>query len=329
MSYDVAPLKKALDRYAAQRTERELTHARTVRELNERFPRLAEIEREISSCGLLLVENVMKGGPDVEANVMRIKQRVKLLRNERAEILESNGLPFNAIDARYSCEKCADTGYIGSEMCECLREVYRKEQYSALAELFAMSNGRLEQFDPMQYDGAADQNGISPRIYMTQIAESCKKYGTNFSLSSPSLFFCGDSGNGKTLFMASAARNAIEKNYSVIYFSAFDLAKLFEDDRFSKNGEADETLARLEKCDLLLIDSLGTEMTTAYTASALYQLLNRRLADKRPTIISSALNTDELGARYGSHLAARIRADFRLVPIYAASAQKAKNIWEM
>ena len=45
MSYDVAPLKKALDRYATQRTERELTHARTVRELNDRFPRLAEIER--------------------------------------------------------------------------------------------------------------------------------------------------------------------------------------------------------------------------------------------------------------------------------------------
>ena len=62
MSYDVAALKRALDRFAEQKTERELAHARTVRELNERYPRLAEIERDIASCGLMIVENVMKGG---------------------------------------------------------------------------------------------------------------------------------------------------------------------------------------------------------------------------------------------------------------------------
>ena len=127
MSYDVAPLKKALDRYAAQRSDRELSHARMVRELNERFPRLEEIEREISSCGLLLVENVMKGGDSVEENVLKIKHRVKSLRAERAAILEANGLPSTTSDARYACEACADTGYIGSEMCECLREIYREE----------------------------------------------------------------------------------------------------------------------------------------------------------------------------------------------------------
>ena len=72
-------------------------------------------------------------------------------------------------------------------------------------------------------------------------------------------------------------------------------------------------------------------MTTAYTASALYQLLSHRLAEKRPTILASVMNTDELGARYGSHLAARIRADFMIGPLFARdrSAQKSRNILEI
>ena len=136
MSYDVAALKRALDRFAEQKTERELAHARTVRELNERYPRLAEIERDIASCGLMIVENVMKGGDAVEDNVARIKARVRALREERAAILRENRLPPDAADGRYACAACGDTGYVGSEMCACLRGIYREEQYAELAELF-------------------------------------------------------------------------------------------------------------------------------------------------------------------------------------------------
>lgn len=331
MSYDVAPLKKALDRFAAQRTERELGHARTVRELNERFPRLAEIEQAISLCGLMLVENVMKGGDAVEENVLKIKQRVKALRAERAEILVTNDLPANAIDARYVCEKCADSGYIGSEMCECLREIYREEQYACLAELFAMSSGQPELFDAEQYSPEINADGISPRKYMSIVAEKCRKYGAAFSSSSQNLLFGGEGSTEKTYFMAMIARRAIEKNASVVYYSAFNLAKLFEEERFDKTGEPAEEILRLEKCDLLMLDGLGTEMTTAYTASALYQLINRRLAEKKPTILSTAMNVDELGARYGSHLSARLRADFVPVPIYARmdSARRGRSILEI
>ena len=202
MTYDVIALKKALDRYAAQRTERELAHARTVRELNTRIPRLAEIERELSSCGLMIVENVVKGGESIEQNVADIKAHTKTLRAERAALLKEHGLPSDLIDGHASCPHCNDTGYVGSEMCACLRAVYREEQMESLSELFSQSEGRIETFDEMQYSPVkAENNPVAPREYMRLIAEKCKKYADAFSDQSPNLLFSGESGAGKTFFM--------------------------------------------------------------------------------------------------------------------------------
>lgn len=332
MTYDVIALKKALDRYAAQRTERELAHARTVRELNTRIPRLAEIERELSSCGLMIVENVVKGGESIEQNVADIKAHTKTLRAERAALLKEHGLPSDLIDGHVSCPHCNDTGYVGSEMCACLRAVYREEQMESLSELFSQSEGRIETFDEMQYSPVkAENNPVAPREYMRLIAEKCKKYADAFSDQSPNLLFSGESGAGKTFFMACIARAAIEKNASVVYKTAFTLAKQFEDDRFSRSEDADAELERCAKCDLLLIDNLGTETTTAYTASALYQLLNRRIAAKHPTILATAMNIDEIAARYGSHMSARLRSDFILLPVYPRihAIRKTRSILEI
>ena len=332
MSYDVAALKRALDRFTEQRTERELARVKTVRELNERYPRLAEIEGEISSCGLMIVENVMKGGDAVEENVMRIKARVRALRDERAAILKQNGLPADIIDGRYACPLCGDTGYVGSEMCACLREIYRQEQYKELSELFSLADGRIEAFDETLYSAVkTESESVTPREYMQLVAAKCRKYALGFSTSSPNLLFCGESGSGKTFLMACIARSAVERDASVVYRSAFALAKLFEDERFSKTGEAEDALARCVKCDLLLIDNLGTEMTTAYTNSALYQLINQRIAEKHPTLISTAMNTDEIAARYGPHMSARLRADFVLLPVYprADGQSRGRNILEI
>lgn len=317
MSYDVTALKKALERYATQRTERELAHARTVRELNERIPRLAEIEKALSSCGLSIVENVVKGGDSVEENVAAIKRQSRALRTERAELLKAQHLPEDLIDGHTSCAACGDTGYIGSEMCECLRRVYREEQYDALSELFSQSEGRMEAFDVSQYSPVkTGESPVSPQECMHLLAEKCRKYAADFSNISPNLLFHGESGSGKTFFMACIARTAVEKNAFVVYQSAFTLAKQLEDDRFGKSEDSSAALEQCAKCDLLIIDNLGTETTTAYTASALYQLLNRRVSEKRPTLIATAMNIDEIAARYGTHMSARIRSDYILMPLY-------------
>jgi DNA replication protein DnaC len=47
----------------------------------------------------------------------------------------------------------------------------------------------------------------------------------------------------------------------------------------------------------LILDDLGTEMTTAFTISALYELINTRLVTGKKTIVSSNLASHEMRRR--------------------------------
>ena len=91
--------------------------------------------------------------------------------------------------------------------------------------------------------------------------------------------------------------------YSTI-FSRFEAAKFRRDD----DTAPDEDVARYENCDLLILDDLGTEMTTTFVQSALYQLINGRLMAGKKTIISTNLNPEEIGRRYSPQVRSRLGA---------------------
>ena len=69
-------------------------------------------------------------------------------------------------------------------------------------------------------------------------------------------------------------------------------------------------------CDLLILDDLGTEMTTAFVQSALYQIVNGRMLSGRSTIISTNLAPEELGHRYGAPILSRIEGAYQILPFF-------------
>ena len=60
----------------------------------------------------------------------------------------------------------------------------------------------------------------------------------------------------------------------------------------------------------MILDDLGTEMTTQFTQSALYTVVNTRLCASRPTIISTNLSADEMAARYSAQIISRIDGEY-------------------
>ena len=136
----------------------------------------------------------------------------------------------------------------------------------------------------------------------------------NFSLSSGSLLFSGATGLGKTFLSACIARQVAENGYSVVYETAIRLFADFESEKFGPPLE--EPRSRTNKylnCDLLIIDDLGTEMTTQFTISALYTVINTRLMENRPTIISTNLADTEIEGRYSPQIASRLIGTYRLI----------------
>jgi len=73
-------------------------------------------------------------------------------------------------------------------------------------------------------------------------------------------------------------------------------------------------LERYTRCDLLMIDDLGAEMTTQFVISTLYTLVNDRLLDHRAMVVSTNLRPEDLDPRYGPQLCSRLLGSFQYVP---------------
>ena len=87
----------------------------------------------------------------------------------------------------------------------------------------------------------------------------------------------------------------------------------------------DFTESRLTDCDLLIIDDLGTELTTSVVIAALYSLLNERLLSGKSMIVSTNLNIDEIARRYSPQIASRLEGSFRGLTFVGKDIRVMKN----
>lgn len=199
-------------------------------------------------------------------------------------------------------------------MCECLKELCRQEQKKELAALFgseSFDRFRLDLY-PAQYD---ERLKTSPRTLMERTYRDTLGYAQNFTCASPSLLFVGATGLGKTYLSACIARAVADRGYSVSYAPVAELLAAFEADKFRPQPDVSRT-ADYFSSDLLILDDLGTEMTTQFAVSALYQLLNSRLLENRPTIVSTNLPLGDIAPRYSAQIYSRLLGAYRLYKFY-------------
>jgi DNA replication protein DnaC len=149
---------------------------------------------------------------------------------------------------------------------------------------------------------------------MQLVLSVCKAYAESFGPDSPNLLFTGAPGLGKTYLSAAIARVTADKGMSVAYDTVSGLLAAFEQEKFSRDtdeqADAASRVRQLLSCDLLIVDDLGTEMTTSFTQSALYSLLDGRLRNGKKTIINTNLDRAGIAERYGAALASRLTGEY-------------------
>ncbi len=139
------------------------------------------------------------------------------------------------------------------------------------------------------------------------------------------MFFTGAPGLGKTYLSACIAKTVFENGHSVVYTTAAKAFSAFEKAHFDRDEEAKAETERLLGCDLLILDDLGTEMTTSFTVSSLYELVNTRLIMGKKTIISTNLSVSDISARYSAQIASRIGGEYLTMQFYGEDIRILKN----
>lgn len=329
MSLDGRILGRAMERLANRNNRREAQLARMREEIYKKLPRGADIDRELTLSVIEAASAALESGADPEEAVRKVAEKNLSLQAERAELMVAAGFPMDCLDDKPLCKTCKDRGFVGTKPCSCLMQLYREEQRKELSQLLKLGEENFDAFNLDYYSSVPDPGtGISPKENMELVYETCRVYAEKFGTGSASLFFTGAPGLGKTFLSACIAREVSEKGYSVVYDTAQSIFSRFEDEKFSKNHEQEETrsdIARFLNCDLLILDDLGMEMTTAFTISTLYDLINTRLAAGKQTIINSNLDIDEIRNRYSPAIASRLQGEYQKLSFYGRDIRLIKK----
>ena len=313
MGYSEQVLRRARERLEQAKQERERENEAHRREAYARYPRLQEIDRELQMTMAQLMAATLRRGEDPTEAIGQIREKNLALQREREWILEAGDFEEGYLDDAPICAKCGGTGYEGNQMCSCLRELCRQEQKKELTSLLGSGRESFESFRLDVYSDLYDDTlGTSPRKLMQSNFNICRRYAQNFTPQAGNLLFSGATGLGKTFLSACIARQVADRGYSVVYETAIRLFSDFESEKFG--GEEQRGLSRKYlACDLLIIDDLGTEMTTQFTISALYNVVNTRMMENRATIISTNLAPETLEGRYSPQIASRVLGTYRLL----------------
>lgn len=286
---------------------------RDKKEFYDKYPYILHIDNSIGETYL----EMMKDAIDANSNKKQLKEKIEKLKQEKLSYIKLNNVDMSALDMKYECEKCKDTGYIIVDgqlrNCQCFEKRYKAIVYemSELRDLTAKCS--FDSFDIKLFsDEAYDINGekieISPRGFMRKMRKISEDFAENFqSKDEKSMIFTGKTGLGKTFLALCIAERLLSRSKSVIYETSVSLFEKLEKTVFNRGDDRDrEFYDMVYDCDLLIIDDLGTEIVNEYINSQLFNIVNKRVLQNKKMIISTNLSPSELLSRYERRITSRL-----------------------
>ena len=319
-------MHRALQQFGEDRQAREERFQARRESVFRRQPRLRQIEEELGSTMSRIITSALRHGTDPGPAVEVLREENLRIQEEKRQLLTQMGLPQDCLDEKPACALCGDTGYRNGQVCRCLRQYYAREQQKELSRMLDLGSQSFDTFSLDWYSQEYDADyGRSARENMETVYDVCADYAHQFGKRPGNLLLFGAPGLGKTFLSAAIAREVSSNGWSVVYDTAGRIFQRFEAQKFTREEDAGDDVDRVLNCDLLILDDLGTEMTTAFVQSALYQIVNTRLMEKKSTILNTNLMPGEIARRYSPQLASRIEGEYQLLPFFGEDIRKLKK----
>jgi DNA replication protein DnaC len=290
--------------------------------LHQKYPRLGEISRLFTQMSL---EIAMLGLGKGKMGMTReeLLQAQEALQAEKNMLLQKNNLPENIYDVWWDCEKCQDTGFKGvGEKCSCLLQ----EEQEVRWQFSRLTPQQKEQtFNSFSLEWYEDKARY--RTILQQCIEFAEKVCAGER--TDNLLLCGSIGTGKTHLCSAIANYVLQAGLKVVYLKTGTILDMIREYKF--NFEKNETLSphefkALYQVGLLIIDDLGTEISTDFVREQLFYLFDERINYRRPWIISTNLMPNEIGTMYEDRLSDRILGTSQILKFTGTSIRELKAI---
>lgn len=202
-------------------------------------------------------------------------------------------------------------------VCQRLKEeAEAKERAAEKAKLEAeKERQRLEEalghaFIPADFKGKTFENFIADTPELKEALSLAKRFVKGWDKAKAGgygLFFYGNPGTGKS-HLAISIINALLPNISALYTRVPDMISYIRA-QWRPDGETSSYAAvrRYVKIDLLVLDELGVQSGSINEQSLLFEVIDARLSENRPTIFLSNLKPKNLAPIIGERLVDRIK----------------------
>jgi DNA replication protein DnaC len=176
---------------------------------------------------------------------------------------------------------------------------------------------------PERYKNSTLENCLKIPPFIVELGY---KWASDFPLQN--LFICGTYGCGKTWLAFALLREAIRSHKELGYFWPRHLTSRELDAKLliaskSENGDL-QALIDWGQEDLLLIDDLGRETKSERLKNQYFEIFNRRYNDRKPTIITSNFNLNELGDILDGSIISRLQ-DCKVINLPKHDLRKGTN----
>jgi len=223
-----------------------------------------------------------------------------------------------------TCEVCGDRGIILHDEvavpCSCVKRTHINNliRNANMPENFI--NCSLERFNFRYYpkDSIDPETGLSC-LELAKIAHRAAGDFIKRFLKDPKtdgLLFTGKVGSGKTYLACSIANALIKQGRLVLFVEVSDLL-----DRIRSTydpGRSPDDLSEFQLLDtarqvpLLILDDLGAHNYTEWTKNKIYSIINYRLNQRLPVIVTTNIKLDEIKEYLGERTTSRLLEMCRL-----------------
>ncbi len=226
-----------------------------------------------------------------EKEDVELKHQVQDLKDKIDKYLADRNIDRIKLNPQYECPICNDTGVVGGRICKCFLSELNKK-----ISLGASSQTEFSAFEKSDENLLNDNDKKAYEVVKTW----CSKYPL---VTKRNINIIGGAGTGKTFMLECIANEMLNRNYVVIYKTAFELNEMARLYHIGKSYD----FADLLTADVLLIDDLGTEpILKNVTVEYLYNLINTRQIHNLPTFISTNLSLENILSRYDERIFSRL-----------------------
>lgn len=212
--------------------------------------------------------------------------------------------------------RCDGTGFLYDESSRTARPCSCRPQRLARKKATAIQGRLPRRFREVSFDRepivSLERN--APHI-VRAVREYCRAITSNLD-EGRGLWFFGGTGTGKTTLAMLISKTAMEADRTVAIYSLPRLLSMLrgsydEDARYSLNDLID----RLCAVDLLHIDDVGAEQSSAWVLEQLYTIINTRYEDGRSVLVTTNLGDQELRDQIGDRTVSRLHEMCETFPL--------------